>query len=94
MVQAESKCQGSQAGAADGIVDEEPDADKDLLQWSHALDFDNYTRYVRCSSTLCLGTAQTLPSIDTLLEMLLGAQVMCSNLWMHSQSPLQSLHLM
>lgn len=45
MVQAESECQGSQASRADDIVDDEPDADKDLLQWSHALDFDNYTRY-------------------------------------------------
>ena len=45
MVQAEGKCQGSQAGRADNIVDAEPDADSDLLQWSHALDFDNYTRY-------------------------------------------------
>lgn len=45
MVQAESECQGSQASRADDIVDDQPDADEDLLQWSHALDFDNYTRY-------------------------------------------------
>ncbi len=42
--------EGSQAMAHNGSVspadipDEEQDADIDLLQWSSALDFDNYTR--------------------------------------------------
>ena len=45
MVEAQGESQESQAGESDNLVNEEPDADEDLLQWSDALDFDTYTRY-------------------------------------------------
>lgn len=56
MVQAEGESQQSQTGSVQDTVDDGPDADEDLLQWSDALDYDNYTRY---AAHCC--TNKTLP---------------------------------
>lgn len=61
MVQAEGESQQSQTGSFEDImiVDDGPDADEDLLQWSDALDYDSYTR---CAAHCC--TNKTLPGMD------------------------------
>lgn len=52
MVQAEGQNQESQASKYDIALHEEPEAEAELLQWSGALDFDDYSRYANAAVPL------------------------------------------
>ena len=84
MVQAKGQSQESQASETVNALNEEPDAEEDLLQWSCALDFDDYTRYADAGDQYStwsgkpgLATSMMLPGNRVLTDDALHIKYLC-----------------